>query len=101
MDSFSSDSLRLQTVIHQAQRDAFDDAKTYLQVYDNEFERLKNRGVVNLLEHRLTQHQKGLQQREENFAIPSNSEDLEGKLTGLRQLMGQANTSQSRFLPSS
>ncbi len=94
---FSSDELRLQVVKNQAEQDAFADARAYLEHYDHCFNNLKEKGVVNLLTHRVKTHQESLIQRQNS---PINQEEnLEGKYSELMALMGRPTISSSHFLP--
>ncbi|MGL6135689.1 MAG: hypothetical protein ACRC2M_00205, partial [Planktothrix sp.] len=78
MTHYSEYELRNEVLKSQAVKDAFSDARLYLECYDSHFEALKNTGITNLLQSKITEQNNQLKRaRESGFFVNESQRDNE------------------------
>ncbi|MFM6209256.1 hypothetical protein, partial [Planktothrix sp.] len=73
---YSDYDLRNEAIKSQAVKDAFSDARMYLECYDSHFEALKNTGITNLLQSKISEQNQQLKERENQDFLLMNPEEI-------------------------
>lgn len=96
---YSEFDLRNEAIKSQAVKDAFSDARMYLECYDNHFEALKNTGITNLLQSKIQEQNQQLQKRESQDFLLMTPEEIMQRMNATRQLLASPSTSNCKYLP--
>lgn len=98
---YSEFELRNEVIKSQAVKDAFSDARMYLECYDAHFEVLKNTGITNLLQSKIQEQNTRLKERENEDFLLMNSEEIMVRMNALKQSLITPSQSNCRYLPQS
>jgi DNA primase len=101
MTPFSEYELRNEAIKSQAVKDAFSDARMYLECYDSHFEALKNTGITNLLQSKISEQNQQLKERENQDFLLMNPEEIMQRMKNLKQTLALPSQSNCRYLPQS
>ena len=101
MTAYSEFDLRNEAIKSQAVKDAFSDARMYLECYDNHFEALKNTGITNLLQSKITEQNTQLKERENQDFLLMNPQEIMQRMKNLQQTLSLPSNSNCRYLPQS
>ena len=96
---YSEYELRNEVLKSQAVKDAFSDARMYLECYDNHFEALKNTGITNLLQSKITEQNNQLKERENQDFLLMNPTEIMQRMNNLKQTLSLPSNSNCRYLP--
>ncbi len=98
---YSEYELRNEVLKSQAVKDAFSDARLYLECYDSHFEVLKNTGITNLLQSKITEQNQQLKERENQDFLLMNPQEIMQRMKNLQQTLSLPSNSNCRYLPQS
>ena len=98
---YSDYDLRNEAIKSQAVKDAFSDARMYLECYDSHFEALKNTGITNLLQSKISEQNQQLKERENQDFLLMNPEEIMQRMKNLKQTLALPSQSNCRYLPQS
>ena len=98
---YSDYDLRNEAIKSQAVKDAFSDARMYLECYDSHFEALKNTGITNLLQSKIQEQNNQLKERESQDFLLMNPEEIMQRMKNLQQSLALPSQSNCRYLPQS
>ena len=98
---YSDYDLRNEAIKSQAVKDAFSDARMYLECYDSHFEALKNTGITNLLQSKIQEQNNQLKERENQDFLLMNPEEIMQRMKNLQQSLALPSQSNCRYLPQS
>ncbi|CUR36191.1 hypothetical protein PL9214830003 [Planktothrix tepida PCC 9214] len=98
---YSEYELRNEAIKSQAVKDAFSDARMYLECYDSHFEALKNTGITNLLQSKIQEQNTQLKERENSDFLLMNPEEIMQRMKNLQQTLALPSQSNCRYLPQS
>lgn len=98
---YSEFDLRNEAIKSQAVKDAFSDARMYLECYDNHFEALKNTGITNLLQSKITEQNNQLKERENQNFLLTNPTEIMQRMKKLQETLSLPSNSNCRYLPQS
>lgn len=98
---YSDYELRNEAIKSQAVKDAFSDARMYLECYDSHFEALKNTGITNLLQSKISEQNQQLKERENQDFLLMNPEEIMQRMKNLQQTLALPSQSNCRYLPQS
>lgn len=101
MTPFSEYELRNEVLKSQAVKDAFSDARLYLECYDSHFEVLKNTGITNLLQSKITEQNNQLKERESQDFLLMNPSEIMLRMKNLQQTLTLPSQSNCKYLPQS
>ena len=101
MTHFSEYELRNEVLKSQAVKDAFSDARLYLECYDSHFEVLKNTGITNLLQSKITEQNQQLKDRESQDFLLMNPQEIMTRMQNLQQTLTLPSQSNCKYLPQS
>jgi hypothetical protein len=101
MTPFSEYELRNEAIKSQAVKDAFSDARMYLECYDSHFEALKTTGITNLLQSKITEQNNQLKERENQDFLLMNPTEIMQRMKNLQQTLNLPSNSNCRYLPQS
>ncbi|WP_408974589.1 hypothetical protein [Planktothrix sp.] len=96
---YSDYDLRNEAIKSQAVKDAFSDARMYLECYDSHFEALKNTGITNLLQSKISEQNQQLKERENQDFLLMNPEEIMQRMKNLQQTLALPSQSNCRYLP--
>ncbi|MFM6414464.1 MAG: hypothetical protein ACKPH7_34655 [Planktothrix sp.] len=96
---YSDYDLRNEAIKSQAVKDAFSDARMYLECYDSHFEALKNTGITNLLQSKISEQNQQLKERENQDFLLMNPEEIMQRMKNLKQTLALPSQSNCRYLP--
>lgn len=96
---YSEYDLRNEAIKSQAVKDAFSDARMYLECYDSHFEALKNTGITNLLQSKIQEQNQQLQKRENDDFLLMTPEEIMQRMNATRQLLASPSTLNCKYLP--
>lgn len=96
---YSDYDLRNEAIKSQAVKDAFSDARMYLECYDSHFEALKNTGITNLLQSKIQEQNTQLKERENQDFLLMNPEEIMQRMKNLKQTLALPSQSNYRYLP--
>lgn len=98
---YSEYDLRNEVIKSQAVKDAFSDARIYLECYDSHFEALKNTGITNLLQSKIQEQNTQLKERENQDFLLMNPTEIMQRMKNLQQTLSLPSNSNCRYLPQS
>lgn len=98
---YSDYELRSEAIKSQAVKDAFSDARMYLECYDNHFEALKNTGITNLLQSKISEQNKQLKDRENQDFLLMNPQEIMTRMQNLQKTLSLPSQSNYKYLPQS
>lgn len=98
---YSEFDLRNEAIKSQAVKDAFSDARMYLECYDNHFEALKNTGITNLLQSKITEQNAQIQRRESEDFLLMNPSEIMNRMQNLQKTLALTSQSNCKYLPQS
>jgi hypothetical protein len=98
---YSEIDLRNEAIKSQAVKDAFSDARMYLECYDNHFEALKNTGITNLLQSKITEQNTQLKERENQDFLLMNPQEIMQRMQNLQKTLALPSQSNCKYLPQS
>ncbi|MFM6213423.1 hypothetical protein [Planktothrix sp.] len=98
---YSDYDLRNEAIKSQAVKDAFSDARMYLECYDSHFEALKNTGITNLLQSKISEQNQQLKERENQDFLLMNPEEIMQRMKNVKQTLALPSQSNCRYLPQS
>ena len=98
---YSEFDLRNEAIKSQAVKDAFSDARMYLECYDNHFEALKNTGITNLLQSKITEQNAQIQRRESEDFLLMNPSEIMNRMQNLQKTLALPSQSNCKYLPQS
>lgn len=98
---YSDYDLRNEVIKSQAVKDAFSDARIYLECYDSHFEALKNTGITNLLQSKISEQNQQLKERENQDFLLMNPEEIMQRMKNLKQTLALPSQSNCRYFPQS
>jgi hypothetical protein len=98
---YSEYELRNEVLKSQAVKDAFSDARLYLECYDSHFEVLKNTGITNLLQSKITEQNTQLKERENQDFLLMNQQEIMTRMQNLQQTLALPSQSNCKYLPQS
>lgn len=98
---YSDYDLRNEAIKSQAVKDAFSDARMYLECYDSHFEALKNTGITNLLQSKIQEQNQQLKERDNQDFLLMNPEEIMQRMKNLKQTLALPSQSNCRYLPQS
>ena len=101
MTPFSEYELRNEVLKSQAVKDAFSDARLYLECYDSHFEVLKNTGITNLLQSKITEQNNQLKERESQDFLLMNPSEIMNRMQNLQKTLALPYQSNCKYLPQS
>ena len=101
MTHYSEYELRNEVLKSQAVKDAFSDARLYLECYDSHFEVLKNTGITNLLQSKINEQNNQLKERENQDFLLMNPSEIMQRMNNLKQTLALPSQSNCRYLPQS
>ena len=101
MTPFSEYELRNEVLKSQAVKDAFSDARLYLECYDSHFEVLKNTGITNLLQSKITEQNQQLKERESKDFLLMNPSEIMNRMQNLQKTLALPSQSNCKYLPKS
>ena len=101
MTHFSEYELRNEVLKSQAVKDAFSDARLYLECYDSHFEVLKNTGITNLLQSKITEQNQQLKDRESQDFLLMNPSEIMNRMQNLQKTLALPSQSNCKYLPQS
>ncbi|CAD5986270.1 hypothetical protein [Planktothrix agardhii] len=101
MTPFSEYDLRNEVLKSQAVKDAFSDARLYLECYDSHFEVLKNTGITNLLQSKITEQNNQLKDRESQDFLLMNPQEIMTRMQNLQKTLALPSQSNCKYLPQS
>ncbi|HEY9863321.1 MAG TPA: hypothetical protein V6D21_03985, partial [Candidatus Obscuribacterales bacterium] len=101
MTHYSEFDLRNEAIKSQAVKDAFSDARMYLECYDNHFEALKNTGITNLLQSKITEQNAQIQRRESEDFLLMNPSEIMNRMQNLQKTLALPSQSNCKYLPQS
>ena len=101
MTHFSEYELRNEVLKSQAVKDAFSDARLYLECYDSHFEVLKNTGITNLLQSKITEQNNQLKDRESQDFLLMNPQEIMTRMQNLQKTLALPSQSNCKYLPQS
>lgn len=101
MTHFSEYDLRNEVLKSQAVKDAFSDARLYLECYDSHFEVLKNTGITNLLQSKITEQNQQLKDRESQDFLLMNPQEIMTRMQNLQKTLALPSQSNCKYLPQS
>ena len=101
MTPFSEYELRNEVLKSQAVKDAFSDARLYLECYDSHFEVLKNTGITNLLQSKISEQNNQLKERENNDFLLMNPSEIMNRMQNLQKTLALPSQSNCKYLPQS
>jgi hypothetical protein len=96
---YSDFELRNEAIKSQAVKDAFSDARMYLECYDNHFEALKNTGITNLLQSKITEQNNQLKERENQDFLLMNPQEIMNRMQNLQKTLSLPSQSNYKYLP--
>ena len=99
MTPFSEYELRNEVLKSQAVKDAFSDARLYLECYDSHFEALKNTGITNLLQSKITEQNNQLKERENQDFLLMNPSEIMKRMQNLQKTLALPYQSNCKYLP--
>ena len=99
MTPFSEYELRNEVLKSQAVKDAFSDARLYLECYDSHFEVLKNTGITNLLQSKITEQNNQLKERENQDFLLMNPSEIMKRMQNLQKTLALPYQSNCKYLP--
>ncbi|MFM6206222.1 hypothetical protein [Planktothrix sp.] len=98
---YSDYDLRNEAIKSQAVKDAFSDARMYLECYDSHFEALKNTGITNLLQSKIQEQNDQLKERDNQDFLLMNPDEIMTRMKNLQQTLALPSQSNCRYLPQS
>jgi hypothetical protein len=98
---YSEYELRNEVLKSQAVKDAFSDARLYLECYDSHFEVLKNTGITNLLQSKITEQNTQLKERENQDFLLMNPQEIMTRMQNLQKTLSLPSQSNCKYLPQS
>ncbi len=98
---YSEYELRNEVLKSQAVKDAFSDARLYLECYDSHFEVLKNTGITNLLQSKITEQNQQLKERENQDFLLMNPQEIMTRMQNLQKTLALPSQSNCKYLPQS
>jgi hypothetical protein len=101
MTHYSEYELRNEVLKSQAVKDAFSDARLYLECYDSHFEVLKNTGITNLLQSKITEQNTKLKERENQDFLLMNPQEIMTRMQNLQKTLSLPSQSNCKYLPQS
>jgi hypothetical protein len=101
MTHYSEYELRNEVLKSQAVKDAFSDARLYLECYDSHFEVLKNTGITNLLQSKITEQNNQLKDRESQDFLLMNPQEIMTRMQNLQKTLALPSQSNCKYLPQS
>ena len=101
MTHYSEYELRNEVLKSQAVKDAFSDARLYLECYDSHFEVLKNTGITNLLQSKINEQNNQLKERENQDFLLMNPQEIMTRMQNLQKSLALPSNSNCRYLPQS
>ena len=101
MTHFSEYDLRNEVLKSQAVKDAFSDARLYLECYDSHFEVLKNTGITNLLQSKISEQNNQLKERENQDFLLMNPSEIMNRMQNLQKTLALPSQSNCKYLPQS
>ena len=96
---YSEYELRNEVLKSQAVKDAFTDARLYLECYDSHFEVLKNTGITNLLQSKITEQNQQLKERENQDFLLMNPQEIMTRMQNLQKTLALPSQSNCKYLP--
>jgi len=99
MTAYSEYELRNEVLKSQAVKDAFSDARLYLECYDSHFEVLKNTGITNLLQSKITEQNQQLKERESQDFLLMNPQEIMTRMQNLQKTLALPSQSNCKYLP--
>ena len=96
---YSDYDLRNEAIKSQAVKDAFSDARMYLECYDSHFEALKNTGITNLLQSKIQEQNDQLKERDNQDFLLMNPDEIMTRMKNLQQTLALPSQSNCRYLP--
>ena len=99
--AYSEYELRNEVLKSQAVKDAFSDARLYLECYDSHFEALKNTGITNLLQSKITEQNQQLKERESQDFLLMNPSEIMTRMQNLQKTLALPSQSNCKYLPQS
>ena len=99
MTPFSEYELRNEVLKSQAVKDAFSDARLYLECYDSHFEVLKNTGITNLLQSKISEQNNQLKERENQDFLLMNPSEIMKRMQNLQKTLALPYQSNCKYLP--
>ena len=99
MTHFSEYELRNEVLKSQAVKDAFSDARLYLECYDSHFEVLKNTGITNLLQSKISEQNNQLKERENQDFLLMNPSEIMNRMQNLQKTLALSSQSNCKYLP--
>ncbi len=96
---YSEYDLRNEAIKSQAVKDAFSDARMYLECYDSHFEALKNTGITNLLQSKIQEQNTQLKERESQDFLLMNPQEIMQRMKNLQQTLALPSQSNCKYLP--
>lgn len=101
MTHYSEYELRNEAIKSQAVKDAFSDARMYLECYDSHFEALKCTGITNLLQSKISEQNQQLKDRESQDFLLMNPQEIMTRMQNLQKSLALPSNSNCRYLPQS
>ena len=99
MTHYSEYELRNEVLKSQAVKDAFSDARLYLECYDSHFEVLKNTGITNLLQSKISEQNNQLKERENQDFLLMNPSAIMKRMQNLQKTLALPYQSNYKYLP--
>ena len=99
MTHYSEYNLRNEVLKSQAVKDAFSDARLYLECYDSHFEVLKNTGITNLLQSKISEQNNQLKERENQDFLLMNPSEIMQRMQNLQKTLALPYQSNCKYLP--
>ena len=99
MTHYSEYELRNEVLKSQAVKDAFSDARLYLECYDSHFEVLKNTGITNLLQSKISEQNNQLKERENQDFLLMNPSEIMQRMQNLQKTLALPYQSNCKYLP--